>query len=139
MGHRGNRIRVGRAVCNVRVPVQQSLPCGPFCTLCSKQRSRGGADPRSRGSMPWNPHPSHPQARWGEAQIMFLCCTFSVALGTNWPGSWGPVRDWKPDHSCETGINCMATCFRDNSGHPDAYLGLPGGATHRQSSGHLQC
>lgn len=32
----------------------------------------------------------------GEAQIMFLCCTFSVALGTNWPASWGPLRDWKP-------------------------------------------
>lgn len=42
-----------------------SLPCGPFYTLCSKQMSRGGADPRSRGSMPWNPHPSHPEARWG--------------------------------------------------------------------------
>lgn len=56
---------MGRAVCNVRVPVQQSLPCGPFCTLCYKQRSRGGADPRSRGSMPWNPHPSHPTSKVG--------------------------------------------------------------------------
>lgn len=27
---------------------------------------------------------------------MFLCCSFSVALGTNWPGSRGPLRDWKP-------------------------------------------
>lgn len=27
---------------------------------------------------------------------MFLCCTFSVALGTNWRGSRGPLRGWKP-------------------------------------------
>lgn len=27
---------------------------------------------------------------------MFLCCIFSVTLGTNWPGSRGPLRDWKP-------------------------------------------
>ena len=27
---------------------------------------------------------------------MFLCCTFSVTLGTNWRGSRGPLRGWKP-------------------------------------------
>lgn len=92
VGHRGNEIQVGGAVCDVVSRFKAVPALADHFTPFAPGRGPWGWG----SSVPWNPPPQPSQARWGAAQITFLCCTFSAALGPNWPGFRGPWRDWKP-------------------------------------------